>query len=85
MLKFHVESVTYVNTGHWLFTRYVIDSRISTVALPEGYGYETCLFRRIGNKYDSEVIEHYETLDAAMAGHYHHAKFYGFTTIKIKH
>lgn len=85
MLKFHVESTAYVNLGHWIFTRIVIDLRISTVALPEGYGYETCLFRRNGKTYDSEVIEHYETLDEALAGHYYHAKHYGFTKINIKH
>ena len=81
MSDFHVESTTYVDEGHWLFPRLRIRLRLSTVQLPGNFGYETCLFRRDGS---SDVIEHYETLDEAMAGHYHHAKHYGFTTIKIK-
>lgn len=60
----------------------IVTLRISTVELPEeyGYGYETCIFKQNG---DSDVIERYYTIDEAIVGHYHYAKYYGCKTINI--
>ena len=74
---FHIES--YRTQSRFIGS--VVTLRISTVELPGDYGYETCVFKRNG---DSDVIESYKTLDEAVAGHYHHAKYYGCNTIHIK-
>lgn len=78
---FHIESYKYERRG-WLFPRTHATFRLSTVELPEeyGYGYETCIFKQNG---DSDVIERYYTIDEAIVGHYHYAKYYGCKTIHI--
>lgn len=58
----------------------IVTLRISTVELPEDYGYETCIFKRNG---DSEVVENYTTLAAALVGHYRHSKRHRCKTIHI--
>ena len=58
--------------------------RISTVELPGDYGYETCIFKLKRNGETSDVIESYKTLDEAVVGHYHLAKYYGCNTVYIK-
>lgn len=60
----------------------IVTLRISTVELPEeyGYGYETCIFKQNG---DSDVVENYTTLSDALAGHYRHAKRHRCKTINI--
>ena len=77
---FHIESYKYELRG-WLFPRVHATFRLSTIELPGDYGYETCVFNKDES---SDVIESYKTLDEAIVGHYHHAKYYGCNTIKLK-
>lgn len=60
----------------------IVTLRTSTVELPEEYGhvYETCIFKQNG---DSDVVERYYTIDEAIVGHYHYAKYYGCKTIHL--
>lgn len=77
---FHIESYKYELRG-WLFPRAHATFRLSTVELPGGDGYETCLFIKDSV---SDVIERYYTIDEAIVGHYHYAKYYGCNSIKLK-
>ena len=66
-----------VSSDGGLFTLETI--RLSTVEMPNipgmdfGYKYESCLFSENG----SEVIDRYQTLDEAVAGHAALCKRYG--------
>ena len=68
MKKFKLVS-DVVKLKKWLwFTFSYVEIRISTVKLPDNYGYETCIFYQ-NDILDSEVVQHYETLADAIEGH----------------
>lgn len=80
---FHLESIRYktLSTGFMgLFPEYGVALRVSTIELPFGEGYETCIFR---GKKDNEVVECYDTEDEASAGHLRHARYMGLKTVRI--
>ncbi len=79
--KFQLESYGY--RGRW--TAWIFDFqpiiRLSTVKLPENYGYETCIFY-LGTR-KSEVLEHYNTLEEAVDGHREYEREFRLTPMNF--
>jgi hypothetical protein len=78
-LKFQLESNSYRHCGLWgMFTE--VARRVSTVKLPVGSGYETCVFNPPARY--SEVVAEYATEDEAILGHMKIIRQMGLTTAK---
>lgn len=65
-MSFQLISHVYRDENFLWFRLSVPVMKISTVKLPDNYGYETCVF--YGRK-RSEVVETYETMEEAIEGH----------------
>lgn len=66
MNKFQLVSHAYRDEYFLGFRFRVSVIKISTVKLPDNYGYETCVF--YGHK-NNEVVDTYETMEEAINGH----------------
>jgi hypothetical protein len=78
-LKFQLESTSYRECGFLgMFTE--LSRRVSTIKLPVGGGYETCIFNPPART--NEVVAVYDTEDEAILGHMKIIRNMGLTSAK---
>ncbi len=80
MSKFQLESNRYKTYGWFIFSEIRRSFRLSTVELPLGHGYETCVFDN--DRRYCDVVGRYDTEAEAILGHFEHMKRYGLTSVK---